>query len=248
MAAYPVVIDDLYEYDLDSFVGEGAFGMVYEGYERKGAKTKVAVKIIRIDKPVPEEGIAGLGKDAQREVLPMDLDHENIINILHYTLKEQIQRILGEKSTKMFLIMELCNMDLSRYCNKLMPSGDEKLNLMHQIAKGMLYLHGKGILHRDLKPGNILVKITNNYVYVRIADYGLARMVSDGEDSILTRSKIGTHSWKAPELFRKVEVYGAPVDIFSLGHVFLALLVCQPDHCDKCRALRMFPSEWCVFL
>jgi non-specific serine/threonine protein kinase/serine/threonine-protein kinase len=246
-----IVVDEKYGYNPKRVIGRGGYGIVYLGKELLDPTQKVAVKVIMYEKPLPLEGITGLSKSGTRELLPKGLHHQNIIAVLSYSLKE-LSTDLGTYTktfTRFAIVIELCNKDLAAFCNEEMPSDEERLDIMHQIIEGLLHLHEKTIVHRDLKPGNILIQITPQRIIPKIADYGVARMLA-GQNIILTHSHIGTRSWRAPELFSKdKDQYGYAVDIFSLAHMLLALLVSEPGHCDGCRELRMFKGErlilWC---
>jgi serine/threonine protein kinase len=238
MAAAPVfVIDDLFEYSPLVELGRGSYGTTYKGRELKEPKREVAVKVINKQLSKKEE------KLIEREKIPLTLEHPNIIEMLHYSETEYAQHMkFAVKMIKQhFLVMELMESDLIGYCNSEEPSCDERLHIMQQVIKGVMFLHGKHVLHRDLKPGNLLVKGTvYNVVIIKITDFGISKVISDNET--LYGSDIGAPDWRAPELFKGSQ-YGYPVDIFSLGHVFLALMVCEPGHCLSCKELCMFNGE-----
>jgi len=88
--------------------------------------------------------------------------------------------------------------------------------IMGCITEALIFVHEKGIRHRDLKPKNILLSTGRVY----LADFGIARDVKESEDSI-TCGRYGTASWIAPEVYDRQDHHMSPADIFSLGCIFL---------------------------
>jgi len=102
---------------------------------------------------------------------------------------------------------------------------DEK-EILHQVTKGLEYLHSLNIVHRDIKPTNILFfAMKNGITQFKLADFGLSRVLKRSQEEIedLTNSKPssprGTRGWMAPELYDSSR-YDCKVDIFPLGCVF----------------------------
>jgi serine/threonine protein kinase len=86
-------------------------------------------------------------------------------------------------------------------------------SIIYQILKGLKYLHENNVIHRDLKPGNILMDITQKHF--KIADFGVATEVI-GKNSNTKRTETGTAWYMAPEVF-KSEAYSYPIDIWAVG-------------------------------
>ena len=105
---------------------------------------------------------------------------------------------------------------------------------MRDITHGVRHLHCTlKICHRDIKPANILVQNDNDGrgPYMKIGDFGLARNFPESTSAISATGNVGTAGWSAPEIFRSSDGnYHFPVDIFSLGLVFLAMLKHQLGH------------------
>jgi len=103
------------------------------------------------------------------------------------------------------------------------PIGDER-NILFQITKGLAYLHDKGIAHRDIKPGNILISIPEVEgvePLLKLADFGISKILT--KENGFTNSNVdnpaGTFGYNAPELHHS-DRHGFEVDIYSLGVVF----------------------------
>ena len=133
-------------------------------------------------------------------------------------------RLLGWIRNPPQMITELCCGDLKTfYKNKietLQYSESHALRLLKETASGLLYLHAVGIVHRDIKPGNILVGLKD--VTAKIADYGISRVA----DTSQTMTQTGTVLYMAPEVTRG-ERYGFAADVFSFAIMMYEL--CDRD-------------------
>jgi serine/threonine-protein kinase/endoribonuclease IRE1 len=125
-----------------------------------------------------------------------------------------------------YIAVELCVATLADYTEG--PRADELrrqiyvLDILHQATKGLVHLHALNIVHRDIKPQNVLISQPDNHNRMRamISDFGLCKKLSIGKASFSRRSGItGTDGWIAPEMIRGHRTTTA-VDIFSLGCVF----------------------------
>lgn len=178
-------------YVKNKLLGVGAFSKVYKGYF-KGEK--VAVKVIpKFYKEQVEDEIKNLRKGDRHP------------NIIRYHIHE-------EDDNFYYIAIELCKYNLSNLNIKLTKI--QKLKIMYQIADGLQSLHQQGIIHRDIKPDNVL--LTEDY-QVKITDFGLSK---SSLSSNTFYSVVGTNEWKAPEYWEKDSKKTNKVDIFSLGCLF----------------------------
>ncbi|EFO27791.1 CMGC/CDK/CDC2 protein kinase [Loa loa] len=197
--------DGLKYYSMIEKIGEGSFGMVYKAVDIRTGKL-VALKRLCFDR-TPD----GMLKPAVlREISIMrELDHPNIVRLEEVIFDE----------TNVHLAFEFLYIDLWKYLKQLprnifMERWLQK-SFQYQILQGMCYCHQRAILHRDMKPSNLLL---NTYGAIKIADFGLAR-----EFSMPIRaytSRIATQWYRAPELLLGTLRYTPAIDMWSIGCIF----------------------------
>jgi serine/threonine protein kinase len=128
---------------------------------------------------------------------------------------------VSDNKEYLYIVMELCpSGSLKDWLQRNMRRRRLKriMKLFCEICSGLAYIHGKGIFHRDLKPANIFLTKEG---CIKIGDFGFA-LVEDPTD--LPRESVGTEVYMAPEQYNE-EYYDHKVDIFSLGLIFLELLI-----------------------
>lgn len=101
---------------------------------------------------------------------------------------------------------------------------------MATLLHALRYMHENGIVHRDLKPENLLLLSSTDNTLIKIVDFGFAKQLLDGADGM--RTACGTPGYMAPEVLRR-ELYGKPVDVWSLGIIVYILLCGYPPFFDE---------------
>lgn len=197
------------KYQLHARIGGGAVGVVYEGWDPTLAR-KVAIKLL----PLTE---AGAGSREQRSRFLREakaaasLYHPNIVVIYDY----------GETESSAYIVMELVNGQSleARLGNVDGPSVAETFAIMDGLLLGLQHSHERGIVHRDVKPANIILTPDGR---VKISDFGIARLAN----SEMTRvgSVIGTPAYMSPEQVRG-EQADPRSDIYSAGAVLYEMLL-----------------------
>lgn len=188
-------------------IGRGGSAVVYEANDERMPR-RVALKVLETADP---SALARLEREAR---LLAKLRHPHIVAVHEF----------GRHDGTPFLVMDLVEGgSLARRCTSGPPSLPEALRMFEELLEAMAYAHRQGILHRDVKPANILLDSAQR---VRLADFGLAR----SEDSVaITKSNevFGTPLYLAPE-----RLDGSPADlrtdVYSLGVVLYELLAGRP--------------------
>jgi len=195
------------KYDVSSELGRGAFSVVKLGTSKK-TKEKVAIKII--DKK-------NVGKDYEKN-LRMEME---ILQKISHPGIIQLKEIVDTKD-KIYFVMELVTGGelFDRIVEKGSYSEDDAKELVRKIVNAVEYLHSKGIAHRDLKPENLLVKSLENDTEVKIADFGLSKIIDQEK---MMQTACGTPGYVAPEVLQ-AEGYGEEVDMWSIGVITYILL------------------------
>ncbi len=194
--------NELEKYSRIEKLGEGTYGIVYK-CKNKDNQELVAVKKIKLENE--DEGIPST---AIREIsILKQLKHPNIVSLLDL--------IHGEK--KLHMIFEFLDYDLKKYLDQ--NNGPLHPNLvksyLYQMLDGIAYCHSKRILHRDLKPQNLLIDRNG---HIKLADFGLARAF--GIPIKTLTHEILTLWYRAPEILLGQREYSTPVDIWSVGCIF----------------------------
>ena len=193
-------------------IGEGTYGVVFKGKHKKTNEI-VAMKKIRLESE--EEGVPST---AIREVsLLKELQHPNIV---------QLQDVIMQEN-RLYLIFEFLTMDLKKYLDTI-PAGDMvDKNLVksytYQILQAMLFCHQRRVLHRDLKPQNLLIDKNGA---IKLADFGLARAF--GIPVRVYTHEVVTLWYRAPEILLGSNKYSCPVDIWSIGCIFAEMANKRP--------------------
>mmetsp|Transcript_7575 Transcript_7575/g.11464 ORF Transcript_7575/g.11464 Transcript_7575/m.11464 type:complete len:297 (+) Transcript_7575:87-977(+) len=192
-------------------IGQGTYGIVFKAKDKKTAEL-LALKKIRLD--AEDEGIPST---AIREIsLLKQLQHENIVRLYDVVHTER----------KLTLVFEYLDQDLKKYLDACGEKGIELFTVksfLYQLLKGIAYCHDHRVLHRDLKPQNLLINMEGE---LKLADFGLARAFG-----IPVRSythEVVTLWYRAPDVLLGSKNYSTPIDIWSVGCIFAEMANGKP--------------------
>lgn len=203
------MIEQLGKYRVDGILGKGAMGVVYKGFD-PWIERIVALKTIRKEMFSQGEQADLIGRFKNEAQAAGRLAHPNIVTVYDY----------GEDADSAYIAMEF--VEGTPLDALILPGSPTALPRvlawMSDLLQGLDYAHSRGVVHRDIKPGNLLVTVG---AQVKISDFGVARI----ESSTLTQAgaMIGTPSYMSPEQFRGEAVDGRS-DVFSSGVVLYQLL------------------------
>jgi len=197
-------------------VGQGAYGVVCSA---KDDQTGDTVAIKKIESAFDDITFA---KRTLRELkILRHLQHENLIDIRYVFLP-------GLKSNfeDIYVISELMETDLASILKSPQPLSDEHCQFfIYQILRGLKFVHTAGVIHRDMKPRNLLV---NSNCDLKICDYGLARLSMTSGDFRPLTEYVCTRWYRAPEVLCSWADYSAAIDIWSVGCIFAEMLRRKP--------------------
>ncbi|CCD69307.1 Cyclin-dependent kinase 7 [Caenorhabditis elegans] len=200
-------------YDTIKHLGEGQFANVYLAQDLESGEC-VAIKKIKLGSR--EEAKDGINRTAIREIkLLKEIHHDNIIGL---------RDVIGHR-TSIQLVFDFMDTDLEHVIKDkeiiLMPAHIK--NITMQMLLGLEFLHVHWILHRDLKPNNLLM---NKMGRVKLTDFGLARFF--GSPNRNYTHQVVTRWYRAPELLFGARSYGVGIDIWSVGCIIAELLLRNP--------------------
>nr|XP_019702955.1 inactive protein kinase SELMODRAFT_444075 [Elaeis guineensis] len=190
----------------ENFLSEGGFGSVYKG--RLKNRQWVAVK------------------QHKHASLQGEKEFRSEVHVLSKARHENVVMLLGscsEGSHRLLVYEYVCNRSLDVHLSKHSPnvlSWKHRMNIALGAAKGLNYLHQNNIIHRDMRPNNILI---NHEYKPLLGDFGLARTQQDESDHLSENKVVGTFGYLAPEYAERGRV-STKTDVYSFGVVLLELI------------------------
>jgi serine/threonine protein kinase/WD40 repeat protein len=196
-------------YTILDVLGEGGMGRVYKARHR-ALDRLTALKIVRPDRLAGPHAVARFAQEARSAA---NLKHPNLVTVydageidgvpfaaLEYVAGTDLQRLVAESGP--LLVSKACD-------------------FVRQAALGLQHAHEEGLIHRDIKPGNLMLAPGG---VVKVLDFGLARFAHAGGDMTVTGQVVGTPAYIAPEQAENAKRADARSDIFSLGCTLFYLL------------------------
>jgi eukaryotic-like serine/threonine-protein kinase len=217
-------------YRLLEQIGEGGMGEVYRAERADGQYDKqVAIKFVRVGL----DTASVLKRFRQERQVLASLDHPNIARLLDGgTTNEGIP----------YLVMELIEgIPIDRYCDAQKLNITERLRLFLQVCSAVQYAHQRLVIHRDIKPGNIMV--TKQGV-PKLLDFGIAKILDPSDSSQNTIANPMTPEYASPEQIRGEPITTAS-DVYSLGVVLYRLLTGGSPYPANTRAPHEFARSIC---
>ncbi len=203
------IIKDRYE--ITQLLGEGGMSYVYKATDKQLQRT-VAIKTLKPNYVEQEKFVERFKREAQTAA---NLNHPNIVQIFDWGIGDEP-----------FFVMEYIegNTLTSIIANKRTISMNDILFIGAQVSSGLQAAHSKGLVHRDIKPGNIMITPEGK---VKVTDFGIVSLQNEESDITKTGSILGTASYISPE-----QAQGKPVskesDLYSLGTVMYELITGKP--------------------
>jgi serine/threonine protein kinase len=196
------------DYEILGILGRGGYGIVLRAKDNTLGRS-VAIKVL-------EQGFAGSARSRRRFMrearAAAQVNHPNVVTI----------HAIEEHDGMPFLVMELVAGKSLRDWIRGTPRREfmDILRIGSQVAQGLAAAHAQGVIHRDVKPANIMLE--DGVPRVKITDFGLARAAIDNVEMTSRQIVVGTPAYMAPEQFRGEEV-DARTDLFALGCVLYSM-------------------------
>ena len=218
--------DHVGRYKLLQQIGEGGCGVVYMAEQAEPVRRRVALKVIKLGMDT-RQVIARF--DAERQALAM-MDHPNIAKVFDAG---------ATAAGRPYFVMELVRgPKLTDFCDAERLSTEARLQLFIQVCHAIQHAHQKGVIHRDIKPTNILVPVNDGVPVPKVIDFGIAKATQGRltDQTLFTAFEqfIGTPAYMSPEqaVLTSVEV-DTRSDIYSLGVLLYELLTGQTPFVQK---------------
>ncbi|KAK2437473.1 cell division control protein C [Trifolium repens] len=200
------------QYEKVEKIGEGTYGVVYKARDRD-TKEIIALKKIRL-----EQEDEGVPSTAIREIsLLKEMQHRNIVRL----------RDVVHSEKRLYLVFEYLDLDLKKHMDSSPEFSKDPRQIkmfLYQILCGIAYCHSHRVLHRDLKPQNLLIDRSSNSL--KLADFGLARAF--GIPVRTFTHEVVTLWYRAPEILLGSRQYSTPVDVWSVGCIFAEMINQRP--------------------
>ena len=209
-------------YELQEEIGRGGFAVVWKGLDRKLGRIVAIKRLLNEGQGMGGQMLLRFRREAQAIA---QLNHRNIVAVYDHDRDEE-----GD-----YIVMEYVGGGTLRGYKKAKGGKlgvSEAVELVRGIAQGLGYAHRKNLVHRDIKPGNILLEKEGEVVIPKIVDFGLARVGVDSDISV-SGYGMGTPYYMSPEQRRDAKNVNHTADIYALGKVLYELVSGEvPDNVD----------------
>jgi eukaryotic-like serine/threonine-protein kinase len=201
-------------YRLEQRIGAGGMGIVYRAEQLAPVQRTVAIKLVK------------LGIDTPHVVARFESERQALAVLEHPGIARVYDAGITETGRPYFVMEYVAGQPIGQYCDQRQLTVERRLDLFTQVCHALPHAHYKGILHRDLKPGNILVVEIDGQPQVKVIDFGIAKAMHGPDDSSFTTQAgqfVGTPAYASPEQAAG-EHLDTRSDVFSLGVILYELL------------------------
>ena len=220
-AGSPTALADLESIDTYKVlqkIGEGGMGEVYEAEQTTPVHRRVALKVIK------------WGMDTKEVLARFESERQALALMNHPNIAKVFDAGMTGTGRPYFAMEYVKGVAVTEYCDTHRLNTDDRLKIFIQVCRGVQHAHQRGVIHRDMKPTNVLVAIEDDRAVPKIIDFGIAKATSQRltERTVFTElgQWIGTPEYMSPE---QAEMTGLDIDtrtdVYSLGVILYELLV-----------------------
>lgn len=211
-----LILETQDRYKFNKVIGRGAYGIVLAATDKATGRDVAVKRVERIFDSILD------AKRILREIRCLStLKHENITNLIEVSAAPNF-----ESFHAIIVVMDLMDTDMYQIINSGQPLlKDHHRYFIYQILRGLKYIHSANILHRDLKPGNLLLNASCD---LKIGDFGLARVSDPEEGREFLSEYVATRWYRAPEVLLNYDTYGPAIDVWSVGCILAELILRKP--------------------
>ncbi|EKE39300.1 hypothetical protein ENUP19_0050G0075 [Entamoeba nuttalli] len=208
-------------YEKKQQLGEGTYGVVCKAWDT------VCNRYVALKKIKQEREDDGIPVTSVREIaVLLELKHPNVVDLYDIYLEDKF----------LYLVFEFCDEDLYQFMSRSSKIPiNETRSIVYQILQGLAFCHYHQILHRDMKPQNILI---NKNGTIKLGDFGLARLTTINDRKYT--SEVVTLWYRAPEILLGATQYGGAIDIWSTAAIFGELINKEELFKGRCKIDQLF--------
>ncbi|WP_395751682.1 serine/threonine protein kinase [Prosthecobacter sp.] len=220
--------DLLGPYRLIEKLGEGGFGLVWRAEQSHPVKREVALKLLK------------RGMDSRQVLARFEQEHRMLAAMEHPCIATILDAGMSPDGRPFFVMELLRGRPITAYCEEHHLPLRDRIALFREVCSGVQHAHQKGVIHRDLKPTNILVTEVDGRPVPKIIDFGIAKALSTGGIEAMTFATqahfiLGTPQYMSPEQIEDVGSVDTRSDIYALGTVLYELLTGSPPFAEITR-------------
>ncbi len=209
-------IDRIGRYTILKPIGEGGFGTVYLAEQHEPVRRKVALKVVK------------LGMDTAEVILRFEAERQALAVMDHPSVAKVYDAGVTERGQPFFAMEYVEGVPLGDYADAQKLSTTDRIKLFIAICQAVQHAHQKGLIHRDLKPGNILVSTVDGKPLPKVIDFGIAKATSPDPTNTsmqtVSGQLMGTPEYMSPEQTVGNADIDTRTDVYSLGAVLYELL------------------------
>ncbi|MFZ2278348.1 MAG: protein kinase [Prosthecobacter sp.] len=229
--------DVLGDFRLIEKLGEGGFGLVWRAEQTHPVRREVALKLLK------------RGMDSRQILARFDQERRMLAAMEHPCIATMLDAGMSPDGRPFFVMELLRGRPITAFCEEHHLTLRERITLFREVCSGVQHAHQKGVIHRDLKPTNILVTEVDGRPVPKIIDFGIAKALASGGIEAMTFATqanfvLGTPQYMSPEQIEDVGSVDTRSDIYALGTVLYEMLTGSPPFAEVTKQGQTRQEFW----